>query len=396
MKKIVGYICVLFSSFLLFSTTVTASHETWNHVVDDMETILNKSYETYTKGDSDQSKIEVDEAYYGYYEKLGFEKTVMSYISGNRASVVEYQFSTIKKAMTAKKDKAEVREDLDVLIQYLREDANQLDGVEKKPMTSFLASLTIILREGFEAILIVGVIIAYLVKMGYRDKLKAVYLGSVLALLLSVVMAYILNRLSALSGANQEIVEGVTMLIAVVVLFYVSNWMISKSEADAWSHYIEGKVDTSLKRGSLFSLSFAAFLAVFREGAETIIFYQALLADSNQYPKWIWIGLAVGCVGLVLMFLTIRYLSIKIPMKPFFTATSGLLFVMAISFLGNGIKELQEGNIIDVTPISGFSAVSLFGIYPTVETFVPQLILLVITILTVVIQVRKLKNKKIS
>jgi high-affinity iron transporter len=255
----------------------------------------------------------------------------------------------------------------------------------------------IIVREGFEAILIVGAIIAYLIKSGNKKNTKAVYIGSLIALGLSVVMAWILNALtSTASGRNQEIIEGATMLLAVCVLFYVSNWMVSKAESEAWSGYIEGKVQNSIARGSMFSLAFAAFLAVFREGAETIIFYQALLAGNQGSINMIWLGLGIGAVALVIIYILIRVLSLRIPIKPFFLGTSVLLFVMSVAFTGSGIKELQEGNVIPVTMLPFNFTVDILGIYPTAETLIPQILFLGVTVFTFVFQLRKNKRRVLS
>ena len=353
-----------------FNTTVMAAsantkHETWTEVATEMGTVLDKSYNLYLAGDAQGAKKQVDHAYFSYYEKLGFEKTVMAHISGSRATAVEYQFSFAKKAILAHSSKEDVKASLDKLKTMLLEDATQLDGTQETSIGVFLASLLIITREGFEAIIIVGAIIAYLLKSGNKEKTKAVYLGSVVALALSVVMAYILNSLAGANGQSQEIIEGMTMLLAVVVLFYVSNWMVSKSEAEVWSKYIESKVEQSISKGSMFSLAFAAFLAVFREGAETILFYQALLAGTKEYTDMVWLGLGVGCVLLVIIYILIRVISIKLPLKPFFLGTSILLAVMAVSFMGSAVKELQEGNMIGVTPIAGMGSIELLGIYPT-------------------------------
>jgi high-affinity iron transporter len=318
----------------------------------------------------------------------------MSHLSGDRAATVEYQFSFAKKAINAGKSDAEVRASLDELVTLLREDANSLDGKQESAVSVFLAALLIITREGFEAIIIVGAIVAYLVKSGNKDKTKSVYIGSLVALAASVLMAFILNSLAGANGANQEITEGVTMLIAVAVLFYVSNWMVSKSETEAWAKYIEGKVESSITRGSVFSLAFAAFLAVFREGAETILFYQALLADTDSYYNMIWIGLGVGCIALVAIYLLIRFASIRIPLKPFFLGTSILMFIMSISFLGSGIKELQEGNVVGVTAVPGIGSVDILGIYPTVETLVPQVLLLALTVVLFVLQAKKVRKMR--
>lgn len=396
MRKIFAVITlmlVLVSSFSMAASAATA-HETWNDVVDEMESVLDESYDLYVSGEAKAAKEKVDVAYYSYYEKLGFEKTVMAHISGNRAATVEYQFSFAKKAINAGSTNEEVKASLDELTRLLREDADQLDGKKESALGVFLASLLIITREGFEAIIIVGAIIAYLVKSGNKEKTGAVYWGSVIALGASVIMAFILNSLSGASGANQEITEGLTMLLAVVVLFYVSNWMVSKSESAAWTSYIEGKVQSSITRGSVFSLAFAAFLAVFREGAETILFYQALLAGTKTYLNMVWLGLGVGCVALVIIYLLIRFMSIKLPLKPFFLGTSILLFVMSISFVGSGVKELQEGNLVGVTPVSGITSVDILGIYPTLETLIPQAVLLALTIVTFVVQIRKTRKMR--
>ncbi|HWQ41254.1 MAG TPA: FTR1 family protein [Desulfosporosinus sp.] len=394
-KSLVG-ITLIIIIMSMFSTMAFAAapHENWNEVVDEMETALDKSYDIYASGDAKAAKAQVDVAYFGYYEKLGFEKTVMAHISGNRAAEVEYQFSFVKKAITAGDPKNEVRASLDKLVGLLREDANKLDGKKESQVSVLLASLLIITREGFEAIIIVGAIIAYLIKSGNKQKTSAVYWGSLIALAASVLMAVLLSKLSGLSGANQEIIEGMTMLVAVVVLFYVSNWMVSKAEAAVWTNYIEGKVQSSITKGSLFSLAFAAFLAVFREGAETILFYKALLAGTKTYINMVWVGLGIGCVVLVIIYLLIRFVSIKLPLKPFFLGTSILMFIMSISFVGSGIKELQEGNVVGVTSVPGISSFDLLGIYPTLETLIPQILLLALTVGTFIVHIRKWRKAR--
>jgi high-affinity iron transporter len=392
-KKLAVFTLTIFLCSLA-AVPVFAAYATWNEIVDDMEAVLNESYTIYLSGDAEAAKDQVDVAYFGFYEKLGFEKIVMSRISGSRATKVEYQFTIIKKSMLNRSSNAEVRANLDALITWLREDANQLDGKKESPLGVFLEALLIITREGFEAIIIVGAIIAYLIKSGNKGKTSAVYWGSLIALAASVLMAFILGSLLRDSGENQEIIEGVTMLIAVAVLFYVSNWMVSKAEAQAWTNYIEEKVQSSISRGSVFSLAFAAFLAVFREGAETILFYQALLANTRTYFNMVWAGLGVGCVVLVVIYILIRVLSIKIPLKPFFLGTSVLLFIMSIAFAGSGIKELQEGNVIGVTPLPGIVSVDILGIYPTLETIIPQLALLAVAAAAFVIQIKRWRKAR--
>jgi high-affinity iron transporter len=341
-----------------------------------MHISLDKAYDSYTKKDPDGARDMVNDAYFGYYEKEGVERAVMSYISGKRATTVEYQFSAVKKLIADGASPAEVRKSLDNLKTMLREDADKLDGKEESAAGTFIASLLIILREGFEAILVIAAIVAYLIRSGNPRLVKTVYGSGVAALAASVAAAVALQYIFKVSGANQEILEGAAMLLAVVVLFFVSNWMVSKAEAEAWKNYIEGKVQSAVSKGSKFALGAAAFLAVFREGAETILFYQALLAETSTHKSLIWGGLFVGCVALVFIFAIVRYGSLALPIKPFFLGTGVLMYIMSIAFAGGGIKEFQEADVIGVTPVGFVQSIDILGIYPTVETLAPQVVLL--------------------
>ena len=392
MRKGVAIVGMLMS-ILGAAVAQEKTFSTWTEVADDMGGVLDRAYALYVQGKAKEARDEVNVAYYGYYEKIGFERVVKARISGNRAGVVELQFSRVKKDINSGKSAADVKASIETLNRMLHEDAALLDpqGTGGASWGTFVASLLIILREGFEAILIVGAIIAYLIKSGNKDKLMPVYVGSVVAIFASILMAIILNLLAGVNGGkSQEFIEAMTMFVAVAVLFYVSNWMLSKAETTAWSQYIEGKVQSSVDRGSMFSLAFTAFLAVFRDGAEIILFYQALIvgASSASDMTMIWLGLGIGVVLLVFVYLAIRFLSVKLPLKPFFTGTSILMFIMCISFVGNGVQELIEGDFITPIHLDGWPTVSILGIFPTVQTVVPQLILLVITVVTLVMQVR--------
>nr|WP_255518842.1 MULTISPECIES: FTR1 family protein [unclassified Gilliamella] len=285
-----------------------------------------------------------------------------------------------------------VRTEIDVILKMLHEDANELDGKKESGWSVFFASFIIIFREGLEAILVIAAISAYLVRSDNKPMLKVVYLSSLFAVFASVLAAIALHTIVGLSGANQEIMEGAAMLLATVVLFFISNWMLSKSESKAWKNYVEGKVQSAVSTGSSFALGFAAFLAVFREGAETIIFYQAMLADAKDHMDMVWYGLGVGTIVLTLVFIVIRFGSVKLPLKPFFICTSALMYLMAIAFAGGGVKELQEADIISVTPVDFVHSVEVLGIYPTVETLVPQLVMLVVVMLSIMYYKKYHKN----
>ncbi len=387
---------------------------TYNNVADAMSEVFRLAKELYASGDMTGAYNCINDGYYGFYETTGFERNTMGFISGARKSEVELQFSACKAETKGGTEEAFVKA-VDVLRTMIRTDANRLDGVDEDgngdstgrsvAVAKFIACFTIILREGFEAILVVGAIIAYLVKTTgdkseeeRKKQLRPVYIGSIVGIVLSFVSAWLLNLLKLANSASQEVIEGVTALIAVAVLFYVSNWMVSKSESEAWDAYIKSKVGDAAKKGSSFALAFTAFLAVYREGAEVILFYQPLLGDDNK--NMVWLGFVLGCVCLVFVYLAIRLLSVRLPLKPFFMVTSILMAVMSIAFLGGGIKELIEGDVITMSSpawvawIPSNAVLEVLGIYPIVQTIVPQLILLVITIITFVFFIKR--NNKLK
>lgn len=298
---------------------------------------------------------------------------------------------------------AEFQKDVEKLIEMLHEDAKTLDsmrgesdGGEASGWGTFVSVFVLTMREGLEAILVVAAIAAYLVKTNNQKYLKSVYGGAVFGVVFSIILAVIFNVIAtklgdAQSGIQQEIFEGIAMFVAVAVLFYVSNWMLSKSEVEVWNQYIQDKVDTSLTKGNMWALAFSSFIAVAREGAELIIFFQGMRSNIANNPSFMWGGLAVSVVVLAVIYFAITKLSIRLKLKPFFTFTSALMFIMCISFTGKGVYELQEAGVIGRTVIKGMNGftLDLLGIYDRLETLLPQLILIVITVITVAIQLKR-------
>ena len=239
---------------------------------------------------------------------------------------------------------------------------------------NFLQSFLIIVREGFEAILVIGAVVAFLIKTGHRERLRAIWVGVIAALAASGVTAVILSTTLRALPATREIIEGVTMLIAVAVLFSVSYWLISKVEAAKWQQFIREKVNDALQHGGGRALTFVAFLAVYREGAETALFYQALLREGTGAP--IALGIVIGFGVLAVVFTLFYRYGVRIPLRPFFAVTSGLLYYMAFVFMGKAIRELQEGNVVPITVLPRWPHVEAMGLYPSVESLLAQALLL--------------------
>jgi High-affinity Fe2+/Pb2+ permease len=248
----------------------------------------------------------------------------------------------------------------------------------------------IILREGVEAIIIITAIIAYLVKSGHTDKLKVIYNGCIAALVLSVITALLVKWVFKVSAASMELMEGATMLLAAMVLFSVSYWLISKAEAQKWTSYIKEKVGDSLSSTSLKSLWFAAFLAVYREGAETVLFYQALASGTSASGTMaVAGGFLVGSILLVGIYLGMRYGALRLPLRPFFIGTGALLYYMAFVFAGNGMMELIEGKLFEPTLIPWAPSLPLAGVYPYIQTLFPQLLIVLAAVAALVFMAKQ-------
>ena len=249
---------------------------------------------------------------------------------------------------------------------------------------AFFESFLIILREGFEAILVIGAVAAFLIKTGHRERLKSLWIGGALAVVASAVTAVILSTILSAVPASRELIEGGTLLVAVAVLFSVSYWLISKVEAAKWQQFIREKVTNALEHGGGKALALVAFLAVYREGAETALFYQALFREGGAVVFPLGMGVVVGFAALIVIFTLFYRFGVRIPLRPFFSVTSALLYFMAFVFAGRGIKELQEGNFVTATRIPGFPTVNAIGMYPTVETMLAQLVLVIAFIFAIV------------
>ena len=367
---------------------------TWSDVASEMNVILDKAYKAAISGKGAEGSSLVNNAYYQYYEKLGFEKNVMNAISGDRVSQVEYQFKMTRKTMRDGGSQKEIKKLVDDLKSWLVEDAATLDGGATSNVNSFTKFITssvgqaflILIREGLEALLVVAAVVAYLVKSGNRRFTKWIYLGVLAGLAGSGLIAVLFTFLFGGSGPIQEISEGVCALIAMLMLLWTSNWMLNKSSVEAWNRYIRTKTESAVADaqnkvaagegvglGMVVSLAMLSFLAVFREGAETVIFYESIYSMSRD-AQGMWIGGIAAGVVLLVIFLVLRFTSVKIPIGPFFLVTSILMAVLVVIFAGGGIHALIEGDLIDGHYLSSVPTNDWIGLYPYVECLAAQAI----------------------
>lgn len=362
----------------------SSKDQDWTKVNANIFAEIEKAIELYQKGDVEGAVELVQNVYFDIFESSGMEGKIGARDANFKAKL-EAHINMLISQMKAGVPVETVQGNFAALKADFKKAAEMLGGGADSPMALFLYSLMIILREGIEAILIITAIIAYLVKSGNRDKLKVIYNGCIAALVLSVLTALLVKWVFKISAASQEALEGGTMLLASLVLFSVSYWLISKAESQKWVTYIKDKVGDSLSSRSLKTLWFAAFLAVYREGAETVLFYQALASGASASGLTaVAGGFVVGSILLVAIYLGMRYGALKLPIRPFFLCTGILLYYMAFVFVGNGMMELIEAKMVQSTLVSWMPSVGFMGIHPYLQTLVPQLLMILAALVALV------------
>ncbi|WP_462137058.1 FTR1 family iron permease [Candidatus Mycalebacterium sp.] len=237
---------------------------------------------------------------------------------------------------------------------------------------AFISSFSIIVRESLEAVFIIAAMISALYAMGARNSVRFVHFGWIAAIAAGLLTWWASVTVIRISGAQAEIIEGVTSLLAALVLFYVSYWLISKIEVEKWKQYIDSKIREAMGAKNMMAITGVSFLAVYREALETVLFYQALLFQAEVFKNFVMWGLIVGVVSVAVLSIAIFKLSVRLPVKYMFSITGLVLYGLSFILVGKGIHELQEVGIISETVASFVPRLSTLGIYPTYETIVPQ------------------------
>ena len=351
----------------------------WNKIVADINQRLQQAIQIYQTGETKKAILAVQDSYFDVFEASGMENKIGSRDAEFKSRLEGY-FTRLVGLMKANESSDKLHQQTEGLAQELQKATNMLQGESQSDWQMFIYSLLIILREGLEALLIVAAIVTYLIKNNHQDKLPVIRQSVYVALVASIVTAVIFQLVfTANSGENRELLEGFTMMFAVVMLFMMSYWLLSKVEAENWKRYLEGKLSTALTTGSLIGLWLTSFLAVYREGAETVLFYYALVSDAKSAVSFLYLfaGFVIGVLALVVCYFIMRYSVVKLPLKPFFMFTGSFMYLMAFVFAGKSVLELIEGKLFEPTLLSGFPEISWLGIYPYVETLTPQIVLLI-------------------
>lgn len=339
-------------------------------------TRLREGVQAYADGDAGLARDKVLSAYLDGVEPA---EPLLGTRDATLLADLEAAMAGVRAAIGEGVDASEVRARADAAEVLLdRAEATLQGGDQAGTTTAFVGALTILLREGLEALLIVIAMIAFLRKAGRGEAMPYVHGGWIGALAAGGATWLAATYVVDISGASREVTEGFAALFAAVVLVSIGIWMHGKSQADAWQRYIREKLSHALSRGSAWFLFLLAFVVVYREAFETVLFYAALWSQGHHGA--IMAGAATALAALaVIAWLMLRY-SRRLPFGKFFAASAALVAVLAVVLAGKGVAALQEAGWFPVSLFDG-PRIDLLGIHPTVQGVSVQLAVLAVLLL---------------
>ncbi len=254
------------------------------------------------------------------------------------------------------------------------------------PALAFGQSLTLLLREGLEAVLLLSVLLTYLESSEHARHKKPILYGVGLAIVATVITFFAVDALFSVLPFGREVLEAVVGLSAVAMLFYVSFWLVARLDQRRRMEFLQARVWKAASVGSATSLALVGFTAVYREGFETVLFYQALFSFGDGLQAWIFAGMAVAIMILAAVAWAVLKMGRKLPVQRFLAVALVIVMFTSIAVLGNAMRALQEAAIIDLHFLDSWPSLPIFlaqatGYYPTLPSVLAQGILLVVYVL---------------
>jgi high-affinity iron transporter len=318
------------------------------------------------------------EAKDGYLSHFEYVEIPLRVADAQLTGDAETQFAEIRGLISNKAPTSEIRTAI-IELRGMIDDAERklTDAGLSAPAVVFGQSFIIIFREGLEAVLLVSVLLGYLEVAKARQYRRPILMGMAVAAVATVITFFVLRTALDALPFGREVLEAITALLAVAVLFYVSFWLIARLEHKRWLEFLRARIWTAVSVGSTAALALVGFTAVYREGFETALFYQALASFGPGLGPWILAGLATGIVALAIVSWFIFRLGRRVPVKTFLSIAVVLLMVTSIAFLGNAVHSLQEADVIGWHRYTGWPRAPIFlaqslGYWPSRETVFAQ------------------------
>ena len=335
-------------------------------------TRLAQSLAAYRAGNGEEAKRLALSAYLDGFEPV---EPVLAARDASLMHEIEGAMGELRARISRHEPVEEVQQQVDVLDGLFARAETALGSGPHDAISTFLSALTILLREGVEALLIVVAMAAFLRKSDREDALPYVHGGWIAALLAGGLTWFAATEFLSISGASRELTEGFGGIIAAIVLVSVGIWMHGKAQAGAWQRYIQERMSGALTKQSAWFVFGLAFIVVYREVFETILFYAAMWTDGSKAA--VLSGAAVGAATLAAMGWAMLRYSVRLPVAEFFRYSSILIAVLAVVLAGKGIAAIQEAGLLGVTPLSGVPEIEAVGLFPSAQVIAAQLAVIV-------------------
>lgn len=337
---------------------------------------LQASVTAYAAGDRDAAKKLALSAYLDGLEPV---EPALAARDATLMGRIEVEMGNLRAAIGRGEPVAAIKDQVAVLDSLFSDAEEVLSPDAASTASTFIGAFTILLREGLEALLIVVAMIAFLRKADRGEMVRHVHSGWVVALIAGGITWAIATFFIGVSGASRELTEGFGSLFAAVVLLSVGIWMHGKSQAGEWQRYITETLGKALSRSSAWFLFGLAFIVVYREVFETILFYAALTAQGSGAVILVGAASALALLGLI-AWVMLRF-SAKLPVSEFFKYSSALIAVLAVVLAGKGVAALQEAGMIDIAPLVQIPRIPVLGLFPTWESVGAQLLTIAIVMM---------------
>jgi high-affinity iron transporter len=347
--------------------------------------LVDQSVATVEDGDRERGYELAREAYLDHFERVEIPLRLRD---PNLVLDLEYEFAQLRDGIQAGDSKAEV-EDQGLTVQ------RGLDDVEREltekgiaaPLVALGFSFSILFREGLEAVLLIAILLGSLEAARAASYARPLAWGAVGAVAASAVTFVVATTLLDIAPVDRELLEAGTALLAVAVLFSVSFWLVSRLEQRRWMEFMRARTATAVSAGGALAFAGLGFTAVYREGFETVLFYQALLLFAEGLIVWVVLGAVLAAAALGGLGYAVFGLGRKLPLRPMLIGGASILLLLSVAFVGNAVRSLQEADVIGVTPIEdGWARLPIFiaeltGIHATREGIAAQAALLAVYVL---------------
>ena len=348
--------------------------------IDSIRIKLVELLQKYKEGENDEAFMAARSAYLDSYERI---EVPLRPINPDYTLDMEIKFAELRNLIQQHQPYPRVEAKVVEIRSGLDESERLVTGTGTlAPSLAFSTSFSIIFREGLESALIIGAILTYLEASRNSHYKKHVYLGIVIAIIATVITWFFAQFVIDITGASKELIEAIAGISAVVVLFWVSFWILNKVETKKWIEFVKAKVWQATTTGSVMVFAMLSFFTIYREGFETVLFYQAMFSFAKNMEIFVFLGLVLGLAVIISVVFIIRKLGKKLPLRVLFGLTMAIGAYMSIAFIGNAIREFQEIGYISTTHLFGIiprleiNLATMTGIHPTLETTIAQILLL--------------------